>query len=302
MIQIQELASAIDDALNRELNTYPNKYPHLNSDWGKYRFNVVADTADYKRAEREGNKVTYFIQGNLLLEGSNVESTQSGKLNASLQTTLELLVPIVDVEDDDGNKEIVSSVRTLLDTVLTSNGAGTNAEGTLIKYGYQYNIAVSGARASVPMLGDSFIFSIQIEWYFIEGGVNSKEIKLRHNNVIIDYTAFGIKRATTQESNVPSTTGNGSAKNVDLASVFTLTIAMPLLNTDFCKTCTQYALGNRRIGQTIGITVTFPFTISESSFQGIEKTFILNIADASINVEGVMNASLSVTLTEAFVE
>lgn len=297
MIRVQELASLIDDALNAELNRDEGngeykKYPYLNSKWGRYRFNVVADTADYKRPEREGNTVTYFIQGNLLLVGNNVESTQSGRINASLQTTLELLVPIIDAEDEDGNKELVSSVRSLLDSVLTTNGSG--GKDKTIQYGYQYNIAVSGARATVPMIGDSFIFSIEIEWYFIEGGINSRDVVLQYEASIIDYTAFGIRRATTQESDVPSDSQNGSAKNVDLASVFTLNIAMPLLDTGFCQICTEYALGNRSIGKDLRISISFPGTAT--------KFMYLSISEASINVEGVMNASLSVTLTEAMDE
>jgi hypothetical protein len=302
MIRVQELASLIDDALNAELNRDEGngeykKYPNLNSKWGRYRFNVVADTADYKRPEREGNTVTYFIQGNLLLVGNNVESTQSGRINASLQTTLELLVPIIDAEDEDGNKELVSSVRSLLDSVLTTNGSG--GKDKTIQYGYQYNIAVSGARATVPMIGDSFIFSIEIEWYFIEGGINSRDIVLKYEaSSIIDYTAFGIRRATTQESDVPSDSQNGSAKNVDLASVFTLNIAMPLLDTTFCRICAEYALGNREIGKNMRISVSFPFPDKIT----VSQTMTLSISEASINVEGVMNASLSVTLTEAMDE
>lgn len=297
MIRVQELASLIDDALNAELNRDEGngeykKYPNLNSKWGRYRFNVVADTADYKRPEREGNTVTYFIQGNLLLVGNNVESTQSGRINASLQTTLELLVPIIDAEDEDGNKELVSSVRSLLDSVLTTNGSG--GKDKTIQYGYQYNIAVSGARATVPMIGDSFIFSIEIEWYFIEGGINSRDVVLQYEASIIDYTAFGIRRATTQESNVPCDSQYGAARNVDLASVFTLNIAMPLLDTSFCQICTEYALGNRSIGKDLRISVSFPGTAT--------KFMYLSISESSINVEGVMNASLSVTLTEAMDE
>lgn len=287
MIQIQDLAKKINTALNN-----PDIIAPLATDRGAYKFFIVADTADYKHAEREGNTVTSYINGNLILTGSNVESTQAGNLNATIETRLDLLVPVFDGSDEDGNKQLVENVRKILDDYFSTNGEGNEGD---YYYGWQYNIAVSGARANLPAIGDSFLFSVDITWYFIQNGVSSKSIilKMVYGGVtyIVDYLTFGISRSSTQESDTPADTDNGAAGNVDLASVMSIHFTMPLLRDEYVEEFTGYSLGLVDIGKVQTMKITIPPTSSEKSFN-------MHISDVKINAEGATNASLSVTMTE----
>jgi hypothetical protein len=264
----------------------------LATDRGAYKFFIVADTADYKHAEREGNTVTSYINGNLILTGSNVESTQAGNLNATIETRLDLLVPVFDGSDEDGNKQLVENVRKILDDYFSTNGDG---EEDGYYYGWQYNIAVSGARANLPAIGDSFLFSVDITWYFIQNGVSSKSIvlKMKHNGTypVVDYLTFGISRSSTQESDTPADTDNGAAGNVDLASVMSIHFTMPLLRDAYVSEFVGYALGMVGIGKAQEMKITIPPATTP-------QTFNMYISDVKINAEGATNASLSVTMTE----
>lgn len=294
MIQLQTLAKKINtDLVDTTIIT----------ERGDYKFFVVADTADYKRAEREGNKVTVFINGNLILTSSNVESTQAGSVNATIGTRLDLLVPVLDGNDEDGNKQLVEDVRAILDDYFSTNGEGNISDGTkTFYYGYQYNIAVSGARAMLPEVGDSFIFSIDISYYFIENGVSSKAIKLKIDNDNVDYLTLGISRNTTQESDTPSDTQNGAAENVDLATVFAINVTMPMILSNYMNKVVAYALGQRTIGTAMRVVLTMPRWDNPNSVTDSDQftqEYNMVISDAKINSEGALNASVSFTLTEA---
>ena len=288
MIQLQTLAKNINEGLNEKLTG-----DLLSTPRGRYEFFVVADTADYKKADREGNTVTYYINGNLIVTSSNVESTQAGSLNATLGARLDLLVPVVDGIDEDGNKEIVATVRKILDEYFSTNGSGV-MQGYY--YGYQYNIAVSGARANFPMVGDGFIFSVDISYYFIENGVSSKSIELRINRYNVDYLTLGVSRSTTQESDTPSDTENGASKNVDLASVFAINITMPLLLVPYVDAFSKYLVGLREIGDPLDVILNIPTSEGTGT---VSNSYRMTISEMKLNSEGALNASISVTLTEA---
>lgn len=298
MIQLQTLAKKINTDLADAT---------VITERGDYKFFVVADTADYKRAEREGNKVTVFINGNLILTSSNVESTQAGSVNATIGTRLDLLVPVLDGNDEDGNKQLVEDVRAILDDYFSTNGEGNISDGTkTFYYGYQYNIAVSGARAMLPEVGDSFLFSIDISYYFIENGVSSKAIRLIIGDEVVDYLTLGISRNTTQESDTPSDTRNGAAKNVNLATVLAIHVTMPMILSNYMNSVVDYALGNRSIGENLEVGKIFSVFLemprypeSQSGSDTARGMYNMVLSDAKINSEGALNASVSFTLTEA---
>jgi hypothetical protein len=158
----------------------------------------------------------------------------------------------------------------------------------------------------LPEVGDSFLFSIDISYYFIENGVSSKAIQLSIGDEVVDYLTLGISRNTTQESDTPSDTRNGAAKNVNLATVLAIHVTMPMILSNYMNSVVDYALGNRSIGEDLEVGNIFSVFIeiprypaSQDDSDKSRGMYNMVLSDAKINSEGALNASVSFTLTEA---
>ena len=128
MVKLTDLAQHIEDGLRDEAGN------RLETENGNYEFRIVTDTTDYKKADRCGNEVTYYIHGLVVQTGSNIESMNGDDemhSSATVSGRLELLVPVLDGSDDDGNKFLVSTVREILDGYFSKNGV-TVEEGYTI--------------------------------------------------------------------------------------------------------------------------------------------------------------------------
>ena len=289
MVKLTDLAQHIEDGLREEA------VEQLTTANGKYEFRIVTDTTDYKKADRFGNEVTYYIHGLVVQTGSNIESMNGEDemhSSASISGRLELLVPVLDGTDDEGNKLLVSSVREILDGYFSKNGV-TVEEGYTI--GYRYTIAASGIRDVVPPVGDCFIFIVTIDWYILANGINSTQIKayitLDGKEELIPYRTFGIMRQAVQDTFTASD-GSFVGKNVTLSSVMSINFGLETMYGNIGKVINDYLLTGISPVYTVRIVV--PYEPDKAT----DRTYQMRFNDATLNAQIPLNASSTFKMTE----
>jgi hypothetical protein len=313
----------INDGLNEVLKGYDTA--PLVSPRGRYEFSISSDTSDFREPEREGNSVTWYINGLLSQSGSSAEYVDGVKdgentsfKTITMNTRLEIVVPVIG-EDKDGNKQIVEVMRSIFDEYFSQNGTGVLKDegGVWYAYGFDYNIPQSGIRAQRPMHGDSFTFLFSLDFFFIQGGMNSKNIvmKVRGNifgmngvvtsvNATVPYTSIGFRRNTTQEGNLFASStgkvGNGVQSAVS-SSTFTINVACPTLYGDFNDIVNYYLFHGKSDDLTVILTTARGVGFDEqgnSIVQVMEQTYKMCFLEATLNGEQALNASTTAVFTE----
>ncbi len=287
MVKLTDLAQGIEIGLQEEAGDA------LNTADGKYEFRIVTDTTDYKKASRHGNEVTHYIHGLVVQTGSNIESMNGDEMHSSatISGRLELLVPVLDGSDDEGNKRLVTTVRQILDNYFSKNGVTVEEEYTI---GYKYSVAASGVRDIVPPVGDCFVFIVTLDWYILANGINSTQIKV---SIKIDgewedipYRTFGMMRQAVQDTFTPSDGYVG--KNVTLSSVLTINFGLETMYGSIGKIINDYLLS----GDTKVYDVEISIPVNKSG--GMSKVFKMHFNDATLNAQIPLNASSTFKMTE----
>lgn len=281
MINISDLANK----LNTDLNAYSFAFGR-----GKYLFRIILDTANYKKPRRIANEVVFYIHGILNQVNSVIENTSTDDQNGTLGTRLDIAVPIVNKEDENGNLELSNSVREILDAYFSKSTSGImqDKNGTNYTFGMEYSFAASGERRQIPLIGDSFTYTVYINYYFSEQGINSKSYQISIDGTQIPFTKFGIRRDSTMEGNVPSGTADGGAQNIISATVLSINFDMPALRGSVYDLIFDYILnGADNVGHLVAITS------GETT-----KNFVMTFAESSLNLDTVLTGAISVSLAE----
>jgi hypothetical protein len=287
MVKLTDLAKRIEDGLREEAGDA------LNTADGKYEFRIVTDTTDYQKASRFGNEVTHYIHGLVVQTGSNIESMNGDEMHssASISGRLELLVPVLDGSDDDGNKQLVTTVRSILDSYFSKNGVTVEEEYTI---GYSYSVAASGIRDIVPPVGDCFVFIVTLDWYILANGINSTHIKasIKIGDVyeVIPYRTFGMMRQAVQDTFTPSDGSVG--KNVTVSSVFTINFGLETMYGSIGEVINDYLMTG--VSPVYDIKIEVPYSVNKSKIVYYRMRF----NDASLNAQIPLNASSTFKMTE----
>ena len=203
MITLKQLARRLEIGLNEILTASGNQ---------TIQFAVSPDTADYKPPKRKGNKLTLTINGVLSMIGSSIESTANDIKYSTISTGISFIVPIID-EDESGELsqtlELVNTVRTILDNWSDDYKLITMTDDGGVSYqvsneGFIFN---GGDRDSVPTYGDCYSFSGTIDFFIVQGGLNSRDIKYYLNNMPLPIESCVVSRQTVSETAVKSSDG-----------------------------------------------------------------------------------------------
>lgn len=239
MIKIEKLSKIIEEKLNEKL---------LNSGITEYQFNIVCDTAEFKRPLRNKNDIFEFVNGYLNINSSDTSSLNSGALFSTLSATLKIIMRMKGYEDNIwstpenenelpqiisfGDKSRISNMRALLDSVFQENSyQEIYDENTDKKYlmSTVYEFAQTGTRAQVEKLGDSFTFSTNIYYTFVEEGINTRSAIFILDGVAIPYQAFTCYRTPTMDGNVYANTNDGATKNLSSQTTLSISFELPAL-------------------------------------------------------------------------
>lgn len=227
MIQIQDIAANLEEKLNAAIpgSGLNDIFPLTG-----FRFRILTDIADYKKAERKGNRVTYYIHGILQVLSSDVAGVVAESYNASLSTVATFLVPFVDTMAEDGSSKLGEAVRTLLDNVLSTSSSSYVSDGKITYYqGIQYSIASTGARQTLEQVGDCLKFTVPMAFFFIAVGLGSNSIglyvKAGEEFERVYASKNGFARKSIQDGNIPST--DTSAKFTTSGTAMTINFDAP---------------------------------------------------------------------------
>lgn len=293
MITLKQLTDKLSSALNAQGN------PGIT-------FVLHNDTGEYVKAVREDNDVKDIVNGMVSVTSSEVQNTSEGLTIATMTTRVELLVPCRDTEEDineivlnddgtygeelarTGNKAFLQSVRNWLDEFCANNGTTTmtDEDGKIYNVSYVYSLVATGIRQMDSFAGDSFTFVIYADYTLIQGGLNSREVKIFLDGTEIGYSNMTLRRVPTQEVSVFS--GAAIGKSLTSDTVLGISVSLPASTKEITSTVLDYILhGNRNVTHFLELR-----TENDSNFYLVQ--FGQNEATAS----GVLNVGMTVTFVE----
>lgn len=302
MITLTQMAQKLQSDLRAVFNATAEGRTDLfpeNSKYSAYELTVTADTSDFKPAEREGNKATWYIQGLLTQIGSTIEGIQNGSRTAGVDCRLDFVVRCIPGVDMDGGKVMVPFFRSVLDNYFSTNQQGIMYEGTdagekpegstsgAWVFGTNYQMAQSGVREMIPGLGDTFSFTVILNWYFAEGGLNSQGIELSIDGNRIYFTHIGISRNTTDEKALPA--GSAAYGTVSVVESNSLAIGFDApAFTAVVNAILAYLLDASQSARSIKLKIG----------DRPARNYTMIVSNATMNGDTILTASVSCTLVE----
>lgn len=245
MISLKELSNRFESGLNAELKTV------LKSE--EIQFKIWAEAGQYQKPMRDGNTITYFINGNLrtsssandandLVMGVNVLTldfaipTRPPRTNAG-QTAAEL------EKIYDGQYPFVQAVTAAINNYFQTAQSlppMTDDEGTQFSVSFQAGTSISGTVDILPVIGECITVNVYIDVYFIKGGTNSKDVKITLDGKNMPYKELRLGRAPVVERDVYA--GENVSKCLTSSTVFTIDAAFPSSDNPATKTALSYVL------------------------------------------------------------
>lgn len=208
MITLKQIARRLEIGLNSILTESGNQ---------TIQFAVSPDTADYKPPKREGNKLTITINGVLSMIGSSIETTANDIKYCTMSTGISFIVPIID-EDESGDLsktiELVNTIRTILDNWSDDYKLLTMTDDDGVSYqvsneGFIFN---GGERDSVATYGDCYSFSGAVDFFIVQGGLNSRDITYTLGGDPLPVESCVISRQTISETATSASDSDANPK------------------------------------------------------------------------------------------
>lgn len=295
MVTVENLAKKIQSDLNAAMEAYDAELKAFER--CTYRFNLCTDTGTFRRARRENNAVESYINALVSVVDSNVESTQGCKRNISLNVRMEFLVPVMPDTGEEETPELVKTIREIFNTYFAQNTYGTfEWEQNKYEYGAVFSIAASGVREQNTLIGDSFTFVVYGNYFFMQDGLNSRNVILKIEGVPVDYTLLGFRRGSDQEANVPSDTENGATTNITTGTVFSINFSAPVFTDALQKRINDYSLRGKV--EPLLVELIFPEKDNEKNVE----LFNMVINSVETNMQQVSPVTCSVALVESELE
>lgn len=289
MVELRNLADELQDKLNgsKDLEAINGLFERIN-----FEFRVVLDVGEYKPPKRVDNVITYYIHALMTREGSEVEGTEGNTFTANVKASIEFLIPMLDAVGDDGTRELLEKIMTLLEGELQTQIGSEEEYGKETYYvSKEYSIGGIGKREVRRRVGDSVTVTVLANYFFVPAGVASDRIIITVNGDNVLPLRLGISRRSINEGNVSSDDADGSAKNTPSGTALVLSFEAPLRKRAFDKALTEYALTGKF--SPLAVSVTIPTVSGEPP-----KSYTMIFDNVGINGETSLAASYSCVLVE----
>lgn len=290
MIKITEIAKRFEQDLNALL---PND---------EIQFKIWADAGQFIEARRDGNKITYFINGNLR---TTTSANEANDLIMGINgLTLEFLIPIkpprTNVEQTseelakikDGQypflQYIINAINGYFDKAQAWSLEDEN--GTEFSLSFQAGVAIPNDIDIYNKTGASVPVSVYIETFFVEGGVNSKAVKLMIDGKIVPYQVLRTGRSPVVERDVYAG-GNLVSKNIITSTEFAIDVDFPV--TSAAKPFLDYLYDGKP-------NVAHFVTLTQENHKGekTENLYFMTIHNIVNTAQGIAIAGSSVSLMQ----
>lgn len=312
MLELSELATWIETTINSSLANYVNSNQDtlLKTDRVTYMFKVDTDIGEHKGfdyIDLEGNislertnHIVRYIQAILTQNDSSVDSTSF--IDITRNTTLEILVPLNDIDTIDKKNNVVDEIRNVLDNTFSLNGFGATTDGD--QFSYEFGLATTGTRNLRTFVGDSVTLLAYMNFYFVENGLNSNKVIIRIDSEIITPIRFGISRGSTQQTNTYSNDTRAVGMNTQTATLFSINFDIVARTTgNFYKELYKHMLIGKNQASDYqekpSVAHSLHLMIINDSGETITETFkLMKIESVSMSGQNPLIASLSVVMTE----
>ncbi len=287
MISLTKLAEVFENGLNTALGN------------SEIQFKIWGNAGEFREFQREGNTVTYFVNGSLrtsssandandLVMGVNGLSldfavpVQQPRTNA-LQTSEEL------AKIKNEQYPFVQYVLNAINVYFQRAQSVIMTDDKQVEYSvsWQAGTAVSGEVDLLPALGNVMFVSVYIEVYFIEGGVNSKDVKVYFDGGSVPFKALRYGRTPVLQSEVNA--GGLVSKNIITSTAFAVDVDFPVTNDPASKECVNYLLsGDPNVAHFVKVR-----------FGNLsEETYFMTFNNVQTSMAGIAIAGASVSLIE----
>lgn len=239
MITLVQLAEIFENGLNGILND-----PEI-------QFKIWATVGKKAKSVRNGNTVISYITGILQTNSSANEANLlvMGVNGLSLEFSVPTKTPRTNAEQkaaelqeiENGQYKFVDRIVSAINKYFENAQTFTFIDGE-IEYGISFRAGtcLTGDVGMASQLGKNVTVSVYIECYFLQGGVNSKDVIVSVDGVTIPYQNIKIGRSNRLSNDVYS--GDLIVKNISTASALSIDFAMPANSDNTTQQAKEFLL------------------------------------------------------------
>lgn len=273
MITLNTFAEAIEKGLNS--NAYGVK------------FKIFSDAGNFKKAVKTRTEKELYINGLLSVSDSSVLPAQNIKV-VSQTAALEICVPLFNVNNDD---EVISTCRNILDAYFSMFKVQSFPEGDK-KYTVSalYSLAGTGSIEIRSGIGRSITFYVNIDYAYIENGLNSQNCSFTIDGVAIPYSSAKITKTPVNQSDAFSNS-DGKGKGLNMSYVRGFDFQIPALSD-------PDGIGAKIIDNLVGDELNTIHTLV-ATLDGRVETFKVIVGSVDMVLEGIDNAGHNISFVEA---
>lgn len=286
MITVKKLAELFENGLNAELDN-----PEI-------CFKIWANAGELKKAYRDGNTLTYYINGNLR---TNTSANDANNLIMGVNgLTLDFMVPITPPKTNAMQTEAeLAKIEDEQYPFIAYVGNAINGyfqraktliiedeSGVEFTVSFKAGVVIPGSIDISTRFGNSITISAYIEVYFIEGGISSKNVLVYFDNSIVPFMLARQGRTPVFDSDIYA--GKLVSKNIVTSTAFAIDIDFPANSDRLTKESVDYLLhGEPNSAYFVRLV-----------FGEKEELYLMTFNNVQYSAEGISVAGGSLSLIE----
>lgn len=246
---------------------------------------IHSDGSSFKEALITRTGKTLYTNGILIAGESSITPAQ-GLVIAAQSVSLQIVVQLFDKNTDDA---VIAQHREILDSYFKNFGVQAISDGAnTYSVGAVYSLAGTGTVEIRDGIGTSITFFVDIQYSYIQNGLNSYNCIFTLDGEVIPYTSATITK-TPETQSAPYISDGGVGECYNVAFNRTFEFQMPAHTGD--------AIGQKIIGYLLGnnLNETMQLTVN---LGGTEATFDVTLGETDITLEGVSGAGHKFSLIE----
>ena len=287
MITVKHLSNVFENGLNTVLNN-----PEI-------QFKIWAEAGQHVKARREGNTVTYFINGTLRTSTSANDANDlvMGVNGLSLEFAVPIQQPRTNAAQTaeelskikDGQYPFVTYIINAINSYFQRAQAITLTDDKGVEYSVAFRAGTVTPRNVdlVSQLDNYLPVPVYIEVYFIEGGVNSKDVKVYFDGKSVPFQAVRHGRSPMTERDVYA--GTLTSKSLITSTAFAIDVDFPVTSDPATQACVDYLInGEPNVAHFVKV-----------QFGSLnEKLYLMTLNTVQTSAQGISIAGVSASLME----
>lgn len=251
-------------------------------------FSVYTDTGNYKKAIRNYNSVTDYINGLFVVSGSSVEYAGEQEIT-SLSTELKFLVRLGDDPTANGVFQNAQTFRETLSAAFSSVPPKFNIteNGKTYTVVVGYNFPATGTREQRTGAGDSLTYSSTIYFAYLSNALNAFDIQISIDGENVYFLAAGLSRRPSLVANLFSENINGESAVYAESAGFVVDLTMPAFVGIMGGIISDYILGLSDANKPHTVVITY-------GDKTVTKTMLFG--ECSGEGQGIENVRYTVSL------